>query len=82
MPLEELKNNKKIIGTKQVKKALTRGVVKKVYIASDAEPHIIEPTKKLCQQQQVEIEMVDNMENLGKACGIDVGSATVALLDD
>jgi len=81
LPLEELKSNKRIIGTKQVNKALNRGIVKKVYIASDAESHIIQPTKELCRLKQVEVEMVDNMKNLGKACGIDVGSATVALLD-
>ena len=82
MPLEELMNNEKIIGTKQVNKALAKGIVKKVYIASDAESHITEPTKELCRQNKVQIEMVDNMKNLGKACGIDVGSATVALIDN
>ncbi|MDD3022605.1 MAG: hypothetical protein PHE26_01745 [Syntrophomonadaceae bacterium] len=46
MPLEEVKNNTaRVIGSKQVKKALAKGGVKKVYIASDAEHHIIEPIK-------------------------------------
>jgi len=82
LALEELKSNAKVVGTRQVKKALKKGIVKKVYIAIDAEPHIIEPIKQLCQQNQVEIEMVDKMETLGNICGIEVGSAMVALLSD
>lgn len=81
MPLEEVKNSDaKVIGSKQVKKALAKGGVRKVYIAADAEHHIIEPLKKLCLQYQVEFEMAESMEALGRSCGIDIGSATVALL--
>lgn len=81
MPLEEIKTcSHKVIGSKQVKKALARGGVKKVFLAADAEHHIIEPLKNLCRQSQVEFEIVDSMEIIGRACGIDVGSATVAVL--
>lgn len=81
MVLAEIKNSPKVIGTKQVKKAINKGIAKKVFIALDAEPHIIEPIKELCQQNQVEVFPVENMETLGNACGIEVGSATVALID-
>lgn len=80
MPLEELKSKQKVIGWKQVKKALAKGEARKVFLASDAEPHIVEPIKKTCQSNEVEYEMIDSMECLGKSCGIDVGSAMVALL--
>lgn len=80
LPLDELRNSNKVIGSKQVKKAVSKGMVKKVYLAGDAEPHIIEPLKQLCQQNQVEVVLVDRMEVLGNACGIEVGSAAVALL--
>lgn len=82
LPLGELKNLRKIVGTKQVKKAIIKGQVRKTYIASDAEAHIIEPLKELCQEHQVPYEMVESMKLLGDACGIDVGSAAVALLKD
>ncbi len=82
MPLQDLKNMAIVIGTKQVKKAITKNQVKKVYIASDAEPHIIGPIKDACEENLVNFEMVDTMEGLGNACGIDVGSATVAILND
>jgi large subunit ribosomal protein L7A len=82
LPLEEIKNGNKVIGTKQVKKAIARGSVKRVFIAGDAEPHVIEPIKEMCATHQVEIELVEKMETLGKACGIEVGSAAVALLNE
>ncbi len=81
MVLAEIKNSPKVIGTKQVKKAINKGIAKKVFIALDAEPHIIEPIKELCRQNQVEVSMVENMDTLGNACGIEVGSATVALIN-
>jgi large subunit ribosomal protein L7A len=80
LPLDELKDGNKVIGSKQVKKAVSQGIVRKVFIAKNAEPHIIEPLKQLCSQNQVEITLVDTMQYLGEACGIEVGSAAVALL--
>ncbi|MGS0765764.1 ribosomal L7Ae/L30e/S12e/Gadd45 family protein [Syntrophomonas curvata] len=81
MSLQEIKNSPKVIGSKQVKKAISKGVAQKVFIALDAEPHIIEPIKELCRKNQVEMQMVENMEVLGNVCGIEVGSATVALIN-
>lgn len=82
MSLQDIKDMPKVIGTKQVKKAITNSKAKKVYIANDAEPHIIEPIKMACMENQVEYELVESMELLGEICGIDVGSATVAILND
>ncbi len=82
MPLDDLRRLPRVVGAKQVKKAIVRGIVNKVYIAGDAEPHVVEPIKQLCYQRQVGFEMVNSMKILGEACGIDVGSATVALLDN
>jgi len=82
LSLIELREGKKLIGTKQVKKAIIKGLTRKVYLADDAEPHIISPLRDLCQQHQVEIEEVNKMEQLGNACGIEVGAAAVALLID
>ena len=80
MPFSELKDGKKVIGSKQVKKAISKGIAKKVYLANDAEPHIVKPLLDLCQAHNVETVKVENMESLGKLCGIEVGSAAVALL--
>lgn len=82
MPLQDLRSVSKVIGTKQVKKAIAKKQVKKVYIASDAEPHIIRPIQEACEENQIEYEMVESMEMLGRVSGIDVGSAAVAILND
>ncbi len=82
MPLSELKTKAKVIGTKQVKKALSRGLVQKVYLADDAEPHITCALEQLCRQCKVETVRVESMRILGNACGIEVGSAVVAILLD
>lgn len=80
MALNELKNAAVVAGTRQVIKQLNKNQIIKIFIAEDAEPHVIEPVKELCRQRQIEMEMVESMQILGKAVGIKVGSATVALL--
>ena len=82
MPLTDLKKLPKVIGTKQVKKAIIKGQVQKVYVAGDAESYIVQPIKDLCRQHQIEAEIVEDMASLGEACGIEVGSAAVAILHD
>lgn len=83
MSLDELKDSKNIvIGRKQVKKAINKALIKKVFIATDAEPHIIEPLITLCEEHKVEVVLVEEMKKLGSICGIDVGSAAVALLKE
>lgn len=82
MPLTELKDAAVVIGTKQVKKAIAKGIARKVYIASDAEPHIIGPIKQACEEKRIVYEMAETMEILGHTCGIEVGSATVAIIND
>lgn len=82
MLLGEIENSKKVIGAKQVKKAVLKGVASKVYLADNAEPHITNPLREICRQHGVEVFSVDTMEMLGDACGIEVGSAAMALIKD
>lgn len=78
--MEELKHASKAVGSRQVKKAILKGQARKVYIARDAEHHVVKPLIELCNENNIEIEYVESMEKLGKASGISVGSAAVALL--
>ena len=82
MSLNDIRNSNKVIGSKQVKKAVVKGLARKVYLALDAEPYIIGPLRELCCQHEVEVEEIEKMEELGNACGIEVGSAAVALIND
>ncbi|WP_028307172.1 ribosomal L7Ae/L30e/S12e/Gadd45 family protein [Desulfitibacter alkalitolerans] len=77
---ERLKQAKKIfIGTKQTKKAIEKGETQLVFVARDAEKRVTEPILKLCEEKGIEIVLVATMEELGRLCGIEVGSATAAI---
>ncbi len=83
MPYERLlKARKKTIGMKQTMKSIERGQAKVVYIASNAERHVIDPIIKSCASKGVEVIKVDTMLGLGKACGIEVGCASAAVVED
>lgn len=70
-----------VIGTKQTVKALKAGQVQEVFVALDADPRITNTIIHAAQEMGTPITNVDSMKNLGKACGIDVGAATVAILN-
>lgn len=80
MTLEVLKNSNKVIGIKQVTKTVQKNLAKEVFIALDAEDKVTVPLRELCAAQAVEIVEVATMLELGRACGIEVGSATAATL--
>lgn len=74
-----LQANDLIIGTKQTLKALDDGSVSEVIIARDAEYRVIYKVEALAKTKDIPLVYVDSMKKLGKACGIEVGAATVAL---
>jgi large subunit ribosomal protein L7A len=83
MPLERLRAaRKKTIGTKQTQKAVEKGTTRVVYLARDADAHVTRPLLKLCEENGVEVVMVESMALLGKACGIEVGSASAAIIEE
>ena len=72
---------KHIVGAKQIRKALTSGTARRVYLAKNADPAITEPLEALCQHNSVEYAWVKSMTDLGHACGIEVGAAAAAAVD-
>ena len=80
MNLEALKDAKKVIGLKQVTKAVKRQSVELVMMADDADERITEPVKELCTAGHIEVKPAESMKALGEACGIEVGAAVVAVL--
>ncbi|MFS1516757.1 50S ribosomal protein L7ae-like protein [Bacillus sp. SCS-151] len=69
-----------IIGTKQTVKALKSEAVKEVIVAADADERIISKIMYVAKANDVPINKVDSMKQLGRACGIEVGAATVAII--
>jgi len=72
--------DKIVVGAKQVNKAIKGGNAQVVYLARDADQHIIAPLVEACEDQDVEICYVDEMSQLGKACGIKVNASAAAIL--
>jgi large subunit ribosomal protein L7A len=80
MSLDTLKTAKKMIGVKQVTKAVEKDLVQTIYIANDAEQRLVEQLLALCSQKDLLVDQTPTMVELGKACSIEVGAAAVAVL--
>lgn len=78
--LEKLKTANKVVGIKQLKRALREHTAGTVFLAEDADPRLMEPLRAACEEAQVELVMVPTMQELGKACSIAVGAAAAAIL--
>ena len=72
----------KTVGLKQTQRALEKGLVQRVFVAGDAESHVLRPVLEWCRKNNVERIEVPTMQELGKACGIEVGTAVAAILED
>lgn len=68
-----------VIGTKQTVKALKQGTIKEVVVAEDADQRLTAKVINVATEVNVPILYVDSMKKLGKACGIEVGAAAVAI---
>lgn len=83
MTLDSLKATRhKTVGAKQTAKALQKGEVRVVFVARDADEAVTREIVRLSREHGIELIYVDTMAALGKACGIEVGAATAALLKD
>ncbi|KAB3526729.1 ribosomal L7Ae/L30e/S12e/Gadd45 family protein [Alkaliphilus serpentinus] len=78
--LEILQHENKTIGIKETAKALKHDKVRTLYVAEDAEAHLVENLVELARSKSIEIIYIDSMKKLGKACQIDVGAAVAAVL--
>ena len=77
--LEELATKEKVVGIKQVRRLLRADDAKQVYLACDADPWLIEPLTEMCRESKVLVVTGFTMSQLGRAAGIEVGTAAVAL---
>ncbi len=79
--LSELNVSNKVVGAKQVKRALNDGRARKVFVAGDADPRVTQPLAQLAVNKEIPVELAPTMKALGSACGVAVGSAAAALLE-
>jgi large subunit ribosomal protein L7A len=83
MSYDKVKQAAKIsIGTKQSTKMVESNKAIEVIVARDADPRITSKMVHLCKNMGVPVAHVDSMKLLGKACGIEVGAAIVAIVQE
>ncbi len=70
-----------VVGAKQLRKALSLGKAKAVFLAENADPAITLPIAEQCKLNGISFAWVASMEALGRACGIEVGAAAAAAVD-
>ena len=78
--LTELENAAKVVGVKQVRRALSAGQAKCLYLAKDADPQLTAPLERQAAERGVNVVWADSMKTLGRACGIAVGAAMAAIV--
>ena len=79
--LPDLTRGKVVVGSKQLRKALSKGSVRYVFLAENADPAVTEPIEAMCGQRNIQITWVPTMAELGRVCGIEVGAAAAAVID-
>ena len=78
--LSELGTRDRLVGLKQLQKALSDGRAAKVFVADNADPALTGPIVDQCSQASIPVEHVPTMAELGRACGIEVGASVAATL--
>ena len=78
--MHRLKKGNKVVGTKQTLRALEKGIVETLFIAKDAQKQVILRSEEFAKSNNIPIVYVDTMDELGKACDVEVKTATAALI--
>ena len=79
--LAELAGKKIVVGAKQLRKALSSGRARLVFLAENADPALTLPMMELCKVNGIPFAWTPEMRGLGSACGIEVGAAAAAVVD-
>ena len=82
--VEIARNTGKVkIGTNETTKAIERGVAKLVVVAQDTEPkEIIMHLSPLCDEKKIPYVEVKSKQDLGRAAGINVTTAAIAVTEE
>jgi len=72
--------DKRVVGTKQVLRALSEDRAARVFLGKDADGFIYHRINGLCEEKRVPVTVVDSMQELGRLCTVDVKAAAAAVL--
>lgn len=69
-------------GVNEATKAVERGIAKLIVVADDTDPpEIVMHLQPLCDEKKIPFVRVPSKSELGRAAGIEVSTAAVAVLD-
>ena len=80
MPLNELAVPERVVGEKEVRRAMSKGLLRKIFVAEDSDAKISAGLLEKAGDLGLEIEKVDSKLKLGRACAIDRAAAVAGLL--
>ncbi len=78
--LSDLAAKEKVVGLKQTRRSIANGTAVKVFLAGDADRRLTDPIAESCRLLSIPIVEEGTMAELGRACGVAVGTAAAALL--
>lgn len=71
---------RRIVGARQVLRAIASRTLAHVYIARDADPFVTRPVMDACEKNGVRFTEVESMAALGAQSGIDVKASVAGVL--
>ncbi len=80
MEMLKAAGSRKVVGTKQVLRALKAGNVARVYICSEADTFIYQQVVRAAEEAGIPCIRTASMKELGMICGVDVPTAAAGLL--
>lgn len=74
-----IKSSDKVVGTKQVIKAIMDGTLRCVIVSDDADGYMVDKVEKAAKSANVKVYHAASMVELGKVCGIEVAALTAGI---
>lgn len=71
---------KRVVGKKQVLRALAKGEASEVVLARDGDTSITRQVREAAAAAGVPVREAESMSQLGRACGIEVQASVAAIL--
>ena len=72
--------SRRVVGTKQLLRALKAGTVSRAYVANDADTFLYQRVMLAAEEAKVPVTRVATMKELGEACCVAVNTAAAGLL--
>ena len=80
MPLNELAVPERVVGEREVRRAIEKGTLRKMFVATDSDEKVTKAMREAAAGLGIEVEEVDSKLRLGRACAIDRPAALAGLL--